>query len=322
MLIISRRIVVTMILAILFVIPSHIFSQDNLHLNKVIEKLEKGKLVTGIWSLSQSLSNARSIVEFNGFPTREEAINKPMIDFVLIAMEHYPYDITKLRTFIVGLNSKREVLNKGNLQPSLSVFVRIPEEGSDPSHATIKQVLDAGAHGVVVPHVRTAEEALAVVKACRYTRPKDSPVREPVGTRGYSPTIAAYAWGLSRDDYYRKADVWPLNPSGDIMVIIMIEDIEGVKNIDEIVKVPGVGAVFFGPSDYTISTGNFGNENFDVNEALNKVKKRCDEAGIPLVGFANSDTIAQKVRENYKMLIIGSDIDKTGSAMKVLDYLR
>ncbi|MFC1607105.1 HpcH/HpaI aldolase/citrate lyase family protein [Candidatus Latescibacterota bacterium] len=305
------------------VFPSLCLSEDSgLHLNKVIEKLEKGKLVTGIWGLSRSLANARSIIAFNGYPTQDEAINRPMIDFILVAMEHYPYDIKGLRAFIAGLNSKREVLAKGNLQSSLAVFVRIPEEGADPVHARIKQVLDVGAHGVVVPHVRNAEEARKIVRACRYVRPKGSPYREPQGTRGFSPAIPAYFWGVSNEEYYRRADVWPLNPDGDIMVIVMIEDTEGVRNVDDIVKVPGIGAIFFGPGDYTVSSGNQGNENFDVNEALHTVKRACDNAGVPLIYFAGPDNIKEMVRENHRMLIIGSDIDKTGRTMKVLDILR
>ena len=312
------------ILFLLLLIPSCALSQKNyIHLNKVIAKLEKGKLVTGIWCLSLSLSNARSIIQYNGFPSQEEAINKPMIDFILVAMEHYPYDIRNLRTFLVGLNSKKEVLTKGNLQPSLATFVRLPVEGNDPVHAMIKQVLDVGVHGIVIPHVRTPDEVLKIVKACRYIQPEDSPYKNPEGNRGFSPAICSYLWGLTGVEYTKRADVWPLNPRGDIMVIIMIEDKEGVKNIEEIVKVPGIGAIFFGPGDYSFSSGNFGNtQASEVTDALNKVKNACDAAGIPFVGFANTENIARKVKENYKMLIIGSDIDKTGGAHDVLEYLR
>ena len=296
--------------------------QKYLHLNKVVAKLEAGKLITGIWCLSRSLSNARSITEYNGYPNQEEAINKPMIDFLVVAMEHYPYDISELRAFTLGLNSKREVLAKGNLQPNLSIFVRLPVEGGDPVHAMIKQVLDVGAHGVVIPHVQNAEEAEKIVKACRFVRPKESPYQNPRGNRGFSPAIASYLWGISNDEYYRRADVWPLNPEGDIMVIIMIEDIEGVKNIDSIAQVPGIGAIFFGPGDYSVSSGIYGGDAEEVDKALQKVKATCDRAGIPFVGFANIDNIAQLGREKNRLLIIGSDIDKTGRSEKVLEYLR
>lgn len=296
--------------------------KSHLHLNKVAAKLEQGKLVTGIWGLSQNMATARSIIEYNGYPTQEEALNKPMIDFVMICMEHYPYEIATLREFIQGMVSRREAIVKGNLQPNASIFVRIPAEGADPVHTFIKQVLDAGVHGVVVPHVRTPEEALKVVQSCRYVRPITSLKREPEGRRGYSPAICSFIWGVTPEEYYERADLWPLNPQGDIMVIIMIEDPEGVKNIDKIVRVPGVGAIFFGPADYTVSSGNFGNPAFDVNEPLNRVKKACDAAGVAFVGFAGISDIETKAKEKNRLLIIGSDIDKSGAADQVIGYLR
>ena len=302
--------------------PSESYAEDYLHLNKVIAKLEQGKLVTGIWCLSRSLSNARGIVDYNGYPTQEEAMNKPMIDCIVVAMEHYPYDITELRAFTLGLCSRREIITKGNIQPNCALFVRLPVEGGDPVQPMIKQALDVGAHGIVIPHVQNAGEALKVVKACRYVRTKDSPYREPVGTRGYSPAICSYLWGVAPAEYYERADVWPLNPRGDLMVVVMVEDPEGVRNIDEIVRVPGVGAVFFGPADYTVASGNYGDEGFDVNIALNRVKQACDDAGVPFVGFAGPDNIGELSKEKNRILIIGSDIDKSGRADKVLGFLR
>jgi len=155
--------------------------EDYVHLNKVVAKLEKQGLATGIWVQGVSLSTAIGIVEFNGYPDTEASLDKPMIDFVLVEMEHEPFDVTELRTFLLGLSSRREVLIKGNLQPGLAVFVRLPVEGSEPVHADIKQVLDLGVHGVVIPHVRSREDALRIVQACRYPQPKGHPYEKPVG---------------------------------------------------------------------------------------------------------------------------------------------
>ncbi len=292
------------------------------HLNKVVAKLEAGQPVTGIWCLSRDLANARSLVEYNGFPSAEEALTEPMIDFLVVAMEHYPYDITELRSFTHGLTSRQEILAKGNLQPNLSVFVRIPAEGSQPVHAMIKQVLDIGAHGVVVPFVRTAEEARNIVAACRYVRPQGDPLEEPRGTRGFSPAIAKYVWGVSVQEYYERADVWPLNQEGDLMVIIMIEDPVGVSNIDEIVGVPGIGAVFFGPGDFTMTSGRQGDAGFDTSQAEAKIKAACDRAGVPFLAFANADNILERIEDGHRMLLIGSDIDKRGGAHQALEVLR
>jgi 4-hydroxy-2-oxoheptanedioate aldolase len=293
------------------------------HLNKVVAKLEAGQPVTGIWCLSRDPANARSLVEYNGFPDAEQALTQPMIDFLVVAMEHYPYDLSELRAFSNGLVSRREVLAKGNLQPNLAWFVRIPAEGSQPVHAMIKQVLDIGSHGVVVPFVRTAEEAREIVRACRYVRPEGDPYAEPRGNRGFSPAIAKFHWGVSVAEYYERADVWPLNPDGDLMVILMIEDPIGLANIEEIVRVPGVGAIFFGPGDFTVTSGRQGDPGFDPTEAEATIRKACAAAGVPFLGFANASNIRQRIEEDgIRMLLIGSDIDKRGNAHRALEVLR
>jgi 4-hydroxy-2-oxoheptanedioate aldolase len=299
-------------------------AQDGyVHLNKVIAKLEQQKLVTGIWVQGVDLSAAIGIIEYNGYPNAEESLQRPMIDFILIEMEHEPFEVTELRTFLLGLSSKREVLIKGNLQPSLAVFVRLPVEGGEPVHAAIKQVLDLGVHGVVIPHVRNREEALRIVKACRYPQPKGHPYEKPVGTRGASPWLCAYLWGLTMPEYVEHADVWPLNPRGDLMAVIMIEDEDGVRNIESILKVPGIGAVIFGPYDYSFAAGRPGQSDEPaVVGAMKKVKGACDRAGVPFVGFANRANIEELMKDNYRMLLVGTNVDLSGGAGKVLDILR
>ena len=299
-------------------------SQDSgyIHLNKVIAKLERGELVTGIWSKALHFTNAIGLVQYNNFPDYEESMTRPMIDYILIDMEHNPFDMTELQNYLLALNSKREVKIKGNLQPNIAVYIRCPAEGFGPVHREIKQVLDIGVHGVVVPHVRNAAEAEKIVKACRYVQPKGSAINEPVGMRGASPWIASYIWGLTMDEYLERADVWPLNPKGDIHVVLMIEDEEGVKNIDEIVNVPGVGAIMFGPYDFSFSIGQYGNtEHPEVVKTWDILKKACDRKNIPFIGFANPDNVADLIKKEYKTLLFGSDVRMDGSIQAVFDKI-
>jgi len=309
---------------ILFLIHNLVFSQDSdyIHFDKIVAKLEKNELVSGIWVSALHPSNAIGLIEMNGYPTYEESLTKPMIDFILIDMEHQPHDMSLLRNFLLALNSKREVLIKGNLQPNMATLVRLPTDGAQPVHSFIKQALDVGVHGVVIPHVRTAAEAEQIVKACRYVQPKRSKIPEPEGNRGASPWIAAYLWGLTLPEYVERADVYPLNPKGDILAIIMIEDQEGVRNINEILKVKGIGAVIFGPYDFSFSIGHPGETDHpEVLKTWKIVKAACDRANIPLIGFANPDNIKDILKENYKMLLIGHDVRNDGGIDKVLEEI-
>jgi len=309
----------------LFLTTSSLFSQQSsfIHFNKMVAKMEAKKLVTGIWVSALHPSNAVGLIDANGYPTYEESMNNPMVDFILIDMEHQPYDISDLRNFLLALNSKQEVVRKGNLQPNIASLVRLPTDGAEPVHALIKQALDVGVHGIVIPHVRTADEAEKIVKACRYVQPKNSKIKEPAGTRGASPWLSSYLWGVTMDEYVARADVWPLNPDGDILVIIMIEDEEGVKNIDKILKIKGIGAVIFGPYDFSFSIGFPGNVNHPrVLENWKLVKNACDRANVPLIGFANTNDIQQKLKENYKILLFGHDVRNNGVIPKVLEDIK
>jgi len=100
----------------------------------------------------------------------------------------------------------------------------------------INKVLDAGAMGVIVPLVNTAEQAAAAVSACRYP---------PDGTRSFGPTRAALYGGRG---YAAEAN-------GQIACIAMIETQEGLDNLEAIVATPGLGGVYVGPSDLALSLG-------------------------------------------------------------------
>ena len=118
------------------------------------------------------------------------------------------------------------VLKKGNLQPNVALFARFPPE-ADQSQWVVKQALDIGLMGVIFNGVDSKEQALLAVRSMRYPQLKGSPRMEPAGIRGYGPAGAAWIWGLSAADYERHADLWPLNPDGDLLATIMIESVDG-----------------------------------------------------------------------------------------------
>ena len=156
-------------------------------------------------------------------------------------------DFTTLRTRIVAAHS--EVNDKG--QVITPVLVRVPAEGDQELRWIIKQTLEAGAYGIVVPHVSTAEQATKIVSAARFPQRPDSKYPFPPGIRGHGCgfNCGPRTWELRMDAYMRLADPWPLNPDGELFIVVMIESDEGVANINEILDVPGISAVDIGPSD-------------------------------------------------------------------------
>jgi 4-hydroxy-2-oxoheptanedioate aldolase len=172
-------------------------------------------------------------------------------DWMFIDMEHGPYLIDRLQATLEELGKKRNA--NGQLQ--IAPIVRLPQDGDEDSRWSAKQVLDCGAVGVIFSHIESKEQAIKAIRAMRYAPQKGARHPEPLGQRGWAPGRAAKFWGISTAEYLKRADVWPLNPDGELFAMLMIESAEGVKHINEILEVPGIGAIFLGPSDLGVSLG-------------------------------------------------------------------
>lgn len=191
-------------------------------------------------------------------PERQVAIefSTAPYDSVVFEMEHNSWDANVLQDCLQYLLNRKQILEMGSLAPKVTPIVRIPANGGENNQWLAKQALDRGVYGVIWPHVSSVEQARSAVASCRYPRPKTAPLYEPPGTRGDGPHTASRYWGLSQQEYYVKADVWPLNPRGEVLVFLMIEDLQGIANLDDILRnVPGIGCVLIGEGDLSQELG-------------------------------------------------------------------
>jgi len=227
------------------------------------------------------------------------------IDWAWIEMELNPYDIRTLQ-------SRLAELKQGNSIPFPTPVLRIPMDGDTDSRWVIKQVLNLGVFNIVVPQVESGEQALKIVKSMRYPPQKGSKYPEPRGIRSYGPGRAARYWGISGDDYMEKADLWPLNPKGELLAIMMIETKVGVDNIEDILSVPGVGAILLGPFDLGMSLG-VGTPNptmpLETEEAIQIVRRACEVqdkviCGIAGVYQADRD---KRIAEGFRLIQVIGD---------------
>lgn len=154
----------------------------------------------------------------------------------------------------------------------------------------IGKMLDAGAHGVIVPMVNTREQAEAVVRAVRYA---------PAGSRSWGPVIA----GMRHPDNRAWADA-------NIACIPMIETVEALSNLDDILSVPGIDAVYVGPADLSISLGlapyaNDGNSLFD--DALATIVAACRRHGVVPGIHATGPLTPRRREQGFRMVTVTSD---------------
>jgi 4-hydroxy-2-oxoheptanedioate aldolase len=280
------------------------FSQEaDVRLNKAIELFEKGEPAFGVLSFDYSLNNARSL-------------SRSGLDFIIIDMEHAPFDVESLRLFLLGMTDKRAIAEKGNLQPNVVPIVRIPATGKEDILAQAKQVLDVGAFGVMYPSISTRAEAEMAVKATRYPQLKGVADFEPNGLRGRNPSNAVWYWGVN--DYYDKADVWPLDGAGELLAVIQIETAEGVENIEEILSVPGVGVVFIGPSDLSADMGYASAGTPEVEAAIQIVLQECLATGIPCAITTNRNSVEQRLEQGFRFVTVGLDGGLSSSTTEAL----
>jgi 4-hydroxy-2-oxoheptanedioate aldolase len=277
---------------------------DTVRLNKLIDLIEQDEPAFGLLSFDYSLTNARAMANSG-------------LDFILIDMEHAPFDVERLRAFLLGMTNKRSILEKGNLQPDVVPFVRIPAAGgADEIIAQAKQVLDVGTYGIMFPAIQNREQAELAVRATRYPQINGVDDYEPQGLRGRNPSNAVWYWGVR--DYHARADVWPLDPQGELLAIMFVESPEAVANIEEIISVPGVGGIFIGPSDLSTSMGYTSPAAPEVEAAIQEVLAACLEHDVPCAITTNARTVQQRIEQGFRFVTVGVDSGLSAGASSAL----
>ena len=190
-------------------------------------------------------------------------------DFTWIDMEHAPITIDSAMQHIIAL--------KGT---DCAPLVRVPWNKAE----IIKTVLDLAPAGIIIPMVNTAEEAKAAVQACRY------PLK---GIRGCGVRRANRYGQTAFSDYLKVSETEP-------MVIIQIETMEAVNNLDEILKVQGLGSICVGPVDLSGSMGKLNQlDDPEVNKVFDEVCMKVKASGIPLGTAAWSFEVWEKRGVNW-----------------------
>ncbi|MCP3989715.1 MAG: aldolase [Actinomycetia bacterium] len=207
-------------------------------------------------------------------------------DYINIDLQHGLIDYSQAVTLLQAMQSS-----------SATLTCRVP--WNEPG--IIGKVLDAGAQGVIIPMVNTVAEAEAAVSACLYA---------PRGSRSFGPIRAARSLGR---DYATEAN-------DKIVCIPMIETVEAMSNLDDILDVPGIDAVYIGPADLSISLGlppgsNNAEESFQ--DALATVVSACQKRGIIPGIHSVPEWAPTRLEQGFRMVTVTSDLQALGEGAKV-----
>ena len=180
-------------------------------------------------------------------------------DYISYDMEHAPFDVKGLADYMRGLVAGGPT-KSGHRTPA--VIVNVPVNGTDEASVRanawmFNQVLATGVHGVLLTHADTPGAVRAFVEAIRFPVHKqgvDQGINE--GRRGaHGTATASKIWGVSDAEYVEKADAWPLNPNGELLLGLKLEDKYALANAEENLKVPGIAFAEWGPGDMALSLG-------------------------------------------------------------------
>ena len=225
-------------------------------------------------------------------PEIPEMLAKTGYDWLFIEAEHSPLDYKTMLTLLQA---------SGKSCPGI---IRIPDQ----QEVTIKKALDIGAEGIIIPQVNTAEQAEKILSFAKYP---------PMGVRGI---------GLARANMYGLAFEEAVKfTNEETAVIVQAEHKDVLDNINEIVKVEGIDAVFVGPYDLSSSFGKAGQVNDpEVVDAIDFIASVCKQGGVRLGIYGGSPAYLRPFKDKgFTMFVCGVDMSLLSeAAINNLNQLR
>ena len=274
-------------------------------INRAIELLERGQPIffTGVTEL--------------GFESGTQHA-ATWADYLCIDMEHLPFDMAGLSAFMDGLIEAGPTMS-GHRMPT--VIVTLPTDGTDETMIRtnswmIKQALATGVHGLMLCHVESPDAVRAFVECARYAF-QDIGVGDRLGQgrRGSGgQERAAAVWGLPVADYLDRADLWPLDPRGELMLGLKLEDRRALDRAEACIGVPGIALAEWGPGDMGMSFGLKDAHDppypADMLEARTVVKAACDRADVAFLEMVTPETVEAGIDDG---VMIGAACEKAAA---------
>jgi 4-hydroxy-2-oxoheptanedioate aldolase len=225
-------------------------------------------------------------------------------DYITYDMEHSALDVHELTQFLRGLIDGGPT-RSGHRSPA--VIVTLPLDGTD-EHAVrangwmIKQVLATGVHGLLLCHAESPEAVRTFVEAARYPFASGAGSDLGPGRRGNGgQTRAAEIWGISSSEYLARADPWPLNPRGELLLGIKVENTRALANVERTTRVPGLAFAEWGPGDMGMSMGypDQHDEPYppDMRTARARILGACKAAGLAFLEVVTPENVVSRLAE-------------------------
>jgi 2-keto-3-deoxy-L-rhamnonate aldolase RhmA len=274
------------------------------HLNPMIDLHEAGTPVFGLYAPSAGGGRARG----DAPPPPVKAPEERAAETMSYEQSDYVFDGTMERGVEEGLSTftaLADAMRAAGATVETHPFVVKMSKIESPEQATrdVALQLDAGVSGIMFVDVQSAEEVRAGLSAMRYA--------SEGGTRPDRVGTAPAYWGLTEDEYKREADLWPLDPDGELISWVIVESHEGLANVREIAAVPGIGVLWPGAGTLRglfSSTGPDGQRVLDEEgweNAIQQVLSACKEFDVACGYPANASDIEMRMEQGFSVFVMG-----------------
>lgn len=226
-------------------------------------------------------------------------LSETWADYIRLDLHHGPYDIMAVRSFMKGLVAGGPTKTGHRAVP---VVVELPTDGANETVVRanawmIRQLLACGVHGLLMCHAENPEAVRAFVESARFGfQTMGVGNYLDTGRRGsHNQQFAAGIWGVSEDEYLQKADPWPLNPEGELILGIKMENKRALLNAELTAQVPGICFGEWGLADMSMVHGYAKRPGYPLPPELQKIKDHvweiCKRAGIDFLCIVTDETI-------------------------------
>jgi 4-hydroxy-2-oxoheptanedioate aldolase len=225
-------------------------------------------------------------------------------DYIAYDMEHSALDVHGLTAFMRGMIDGGPT-RSGHRSPA--VIVTLPLDGTDEQAVRangwmIKQVLATGVHGLLLCHAESPAAVRAFVEAARYPFASAGQPDLGPGRRGHGGQArAADVWGIAPGEYLARADPWPLNPRGELLLGIKVENKRALANVEHTTRVPGIAFAEWGPGDMGMSMGypDRHDEPYppEMRAARTRIMDACKAAGLVFLEVVTPENVVTRLAE-------------------------
>ncbi len=274
-------------------------------LNGMVSLQDAGQPVFGLYAPRAAPRSARGAL-----PPDPSELKTPMElahETMGYASSDYVFNSSMERGVEQGLPAFQDfmdaMLESGATAREHPLVVKMQKISEDPDFAThIGQQLAAGVSGIMFVHVESAGELRGGLAAMRFASNGGTRSDDVGGAPGY--------WGMAEQEYRERADLWPLDPDGELINWTVIESLEGLENIREIAAVPGIGVLWPGAGTLRgvfSATGSDGQRVLDEEaweQAIQKVLSACQEFDIACGYPANADDIEMRMEQGFSVFVM------------------